>query len=403
MAGGLPLTLAWLALAVSGDDRVVLGNGKELYGRVVYEDQSRVVVRVRNKDVELDREEVTQVSSNVRELADLLERDARDDGPHRDLQMLAEQAGECGLDGEENIYLWLRLLEDPESEELNQRLGHRKTSSGWQVQMGSRTVSIANRIRLAADWRTAWEFSSLHYRVRSDLDAGTTLELVLDLERLYLAVYQLFGEELGLYEVCKPMNVALHASSASYPEAGAEGGYYEIQTDTIHVNASSGLEWHLLAHEATHQVLQNALLGDEARTEELPAWLNEGLAEYVAAGTSHPGRTLVFRPGELRRDYFELHARTAARDRLDPGRVLTLGPGDYRASTDRDLKYAQSYTLVHFLLHGEEQRYRPGLVDFLRAQGRGRKSSTELKKRLGISSWKTLEREWIEHVERLAQ
>lgn len=401
MAGGLPLTLAWLALVVPGDDRVVLGNGKELLGRVVYEDRQRVVLRVQDKDVEFDRKEVTRVSSNVRELADLLSNDARMGSTPEDLLFLSEQARECGLEGEEHSYLWRRLLRDSDDEGINKALGHRRSGSGWLVPMGSRTVSIANRVRLAADWSTAWEFSTLHYRVRSNLDVETTLGILLDLERLYLAVYEVFGEELRLYEICAPMNVALHASSVSYPETGAEGGYYAIQTDTIHVDASKGFQWHLLAHEATHQVLQNALLLGEARTEVLPSWLNEGLAEYVAAAVSHPDRTLVFHPGALRRDYFQLHAATAARERLDLSRVLVLESGDYRASTDRDLKYAQSYTFVHFLLHGEDQRYRAGFLEFLGALGRGKRSSSELKKRLGISSWRTLEREWTAYVERV--
>lgn len=395
-AGGL---LA-LALLLGGrEDRVVLQGGKEQSGRVVYEDEHRVVLRRGKRDATFRREEVQRVESRWKDLGTLLDNDlAADPSDPEALELLIAQAQECGLEGEARALCWRSLLRTgPEaegSEPLHLALGHVKRARGWAVPMGNRTLDWDKRFQMASDWGAAWELESLHYRLRSNLPLETVVELLLDLERIQRAFYGMFGTALELFDVCDPMDVQVHGDSASYPEVANEAGRYDPAIDEVHVNASGALVFETLAHEATHQLLQNTAFLEKGHEGEIPPWVNEGLAEYVAAGVVRAPR-LVYEPGRPMARHFRAHAQ--AKDPIDLTRVLSLSTGDYDASSDRALKYAQSYTLVHFLLHGEEGRWRDGFLEYLRTVYRGKGSSTDLKRCLDVD-WRVLEKAWTAYV-----
>ena len=76
--------------------------------------------------------------------------------------------------------------------------------------------------------------------------------------------------------------------------------------------------------------------------------------------------------------------------------MLAFGTTDYQAGSDQALKYAQSYTLVHFLLHGAGEQQRAGFLAFLRLVYAGRGSASDLKKCLD-TDWKKLARAWSEY------
>ena len=85
-----PLLLSLAALAPTSDDApdlVTLTEGKALEGRVLYEDDARVVVRVKRRERELPREEVAELQTIERSLRAYL--DAYDRTPHDDTAALA--------------------------------------------------------------------------------------------------------------------------------------------------------------------------------------------------------------------------------------------------------------------------------------------------------------------------
>jgi hypothetical protein len=391
-----------LALAVIGsgerEDRVVLVNGKELRGRVLFQDDTTVVLRQGGRDTELARAEIQLLDTRLADLAVLLDNAERADlGRARDLELLAAQAEEMGLPGEAQVFWWRLVRLDPSREDARRALGHERRGAGWSLPLGRRRVDESRRHELARDWGTGWEFASLHYRLRTNLPLDVALDVLLDLERVYAAFLALFGAELRLHDVTRPLSVHLHADSASYPETANEFGTYDVAADVVHVNAAAGLDFTVLAHELTHQLLYDTAFRErEGSSGCLPGWLDEGLADYVAAGvTGFPG--VEFEPGRKHAQYFDVHARTQRP--LDLARVLTLSQGDYFASTERLQKYAQSYTLVHYLLHGDGARHHAGFTAFLRAVYAGKGSSTDLRKALGVD-WRELERGWSRHAGR---
>ena len=365
------LLLAGLLLSArpgAREDLVVLSSGKELRGRVVYEDERRLVLRQGARDTAIERRDVQRCDSALARLRELLANAARHELDLQRCELLAEQAGDAGLEGEQKNFLWRMLRLDPAHDAAHRALGHRPDLAHpgrWLVPLDTRRVDYEQRFEDAARWDTAWELEGYHYRLRSNLGLEVNLDALLGLERLYLAFYQLFGAELGLYEVCRPMNVALHADAASYPPSGSPYGHYEPLTDTIHMQAAGGLAWPTLAHEAVHQLLYDTAFRERNRSGALPAWLDEGLAEYVAAGVGEPAATLTFEAGRPARRHFETHAR--ARPPMELEELLGLQVEDFDARAERDLKYAQSYTLVHYLLHGDEGRWRAGFLEYLRS------------------------------------
>lgn len=388
-------------LRCAGDegDQVVLRSGKTLLGRVLFEGDRRILLRQGSRDVELDPDDVASVRSRRHALEGLLEEaaGARDAAT---FARLAERAQAAGLAGEATLFRWRMLQLDPADAAAHGALGHKKRGSGWGLPLGSRTVGWDQRLELAEDWGSAWEFSTFHYRLRSNLPLATTLDVVLDLERLLLALDRLLGHELELADVSRPMTVCLHADAASYPEAGGEAGGYRPDVDEVRIDASRGFSFATLAHELTHQWLQDAFFQRKGEGQ-VPAWLDEGLAEYVSASVA-AWPDLRFEPGRPHPVHFRAQAN--AKDPYDLTRVLSFSTGDYYASTDRDLKYAQSYTLVHYLLHGGEDgladgapRWRAGFLDYLRLVVRGKGSSTDLKRCLG-TDWRELESGWKAYV-----
>lgn len=387
--------LCFLALGGGENDLIVLRSGKELRGRIVFEDEGKVVLRANTRDTPIERKEIERLESRRRYLDDLLDND-REWHPHDpgELELLAAQAQEMGLTGEAQVYAWRRLLRERGNEAAHRALGHTKRGRAWVLPLGGRWVVWEKRFELAEDWGSAWELASLHYELRSNLPLARNLDVLLDLERFYREFFALFGAELVLYDVCRPMRVHLHADAASYPEIAQEVGRYEPDTDILRVKATQGLDFPTLAHELTHQLLQNTAFRERNDDGCIPPWLNEGLAEYMAAGVQSTA-PLVFVAGHPQTYSFQEHAR--AKDPFDLARVLSLSTSDYDASSGRMLKYAQSYTLVHFLLHGLKGKHRAGFFEYLRLVYRGRGSSTDLKNCLDIE-WRELEKDWQAYV-----
>lgn len=379
-------------------DRVVLNSGKKLVGHVVYEDEERLILRRGTKDREIAKNDVDEIESRARAIRTLVEEMLQFD-PWRpsDNEQLALRASELGLEPEARVLWWRVLAYEPGNVAAHEALGHKKAGKTWRVLHDGRRVRM-NKVRdIATDFGKAWEFSTSHFDLRSNLPLEQVLDLAIDLERLYVGFYDLFGKELALYETEDRMMVHVHADSASFPERAGEEGYFVGQTNLLTVDASNGLNMHLIVHEATHQLLYNTAVEERHYKGAIPAWANEGIAEYVASTTrgSQTGR-LTLDVERMRRDAFQRQA--SARKPLSLSRVLNLGGSDFNASTNRDLKYAQVYTLVHFCLHGEDGRYREMFMSFMRSAYLGQGSTTDFKRAFGLKKNRGFEEEWRGYV-----
>lgn len=398
----LALALVLAAFAARGDDardRVLLRDGKELHGRVLREDGKYLWLRQGERERRLERGRVEQVERLDRKLDALLAA-AR---PSRlaqstELAGLARTADTAGLP--EAQLLWWRLLAaEPDSPAARSALGLAAPDGHTRVPFDGAELTIAQRSERARDWPAAWRFTSLHYEVTSTLPLVATLDAQLDLERFYRAFQDWLGAELGLSEVLTPMKVELHGSRASYPAGLAPSGHYEPERDTVYVPAPDGLDLRTLLHEATHQLLFVTAFRARGSTGEIPPWLNEGLAEYLAhslVGTA----PLVLERGLPCAAHFRALAEKGGANELEA--LLASRPEDFLAASGPGELYARAYTLVHFLLEGDGAAHRAGFLAYLGRVYAGAGAGRDLWKCLDLTP-RALESAWREYVEREAR
>jgi hypothetical protein len=399
------LLLPLLAAAVPSDKRapdvVELKNGTKVEGRVLFQDDAQVIVRVGSRDREIPRKEVAIVRSRVGDLHAVLERwNALTSPDAAALLDLAKSCVKTDLTDEAEAFAWRALLVDPKNEEAHKLLGHELHSGVWSVHEGTKSIPFAGIESAHKEWKNPWSFASTHYKLRTNLDLSRATSMLFDLEGYYSIFFDAFATELRLYDVIEPMNAHVHADQKSYPElVSYRNAYFDISSNTLLVNAANGFSRRVLFHEATHELLYNTAEHMKNSRGEIPSWLNEGLAEYMAYCVEGTDGRPAFTPGAIARAHFKTHAE--ARQPLDLARVLTLSSGDFAASSLADLKYSEAYTLVHFLLHGENGKHRKGFLDFVRGTYKGQSSSTSFRDAMGGHE-RELEQAWVAYVKATA-
>lgn len=393
--------LVTFAPALRGDgrsaDQVELKNGTKLGGRVVYEDETKVVLRDGSRFREFERQEVKLVVSRAANAREALGRwlDLKPADPHAllDIVRFCER---MDLDDDARVFARAALVADPRDTEAHETLGHQRRSAGWVERDGARWVAFEELGDVRSDWKTAWELASTHYHLRTNLDMATAVTTLLDLECFYQAFFSRFGRELTLYEVVEPMGAHVHRLRDTFPIVMAgRGAYYDEALNTLLVDASNGLDRGLLIHEATHQLLSCTAERARGSSSDIPAWLDEGLAEYMRACTTGlPGRAR-FVEGLVASQHFARHAQ--ASEPYSLARVLSLDSAEFQASSKSDLKYAQAYTLVQFCLHGQGEKYRRRFFDFVRGAYRAKGSPTHFKTAIDADG-DAFEKAWTAYV-----
>ncbi len=391
---------AFLPLAL-GDGRsgdyVELRNGSRLAGRVVYEDETRVMLREGSRLREIDRRDVKSVVSRAANAREALGRwlDLKPKDPHAllDIVRFCER-----MDLTEDACAFARaaLVANPADADAHETLGHERRSDGWAERVGTRWVPCEELESLRANWKTAWELASSHYRLRTNLDMATAIGAVLDLECFYRSFFDRFGRELTLHEVLAPMDAQVHATRESYPIALVNRiAYYDPSLATVIVDASNGLERGMLIHEATHQILRSTVDRTRGVSSDIPAWLDEGLAEYMRACMTGPSGRLRFDDKLVLEAHFKEQAN--AKDPYDLARLLTFDTGEFHTESKSDLRYAQAYTLVQFCLHGEGGQHRGHFFDFVRGAYKSQGSPTHFKAAMEIDG-DAFENAWTTYV-----
>lgn len=391
----LPLVLG----EVRGGDYVELRNGTKLAGRVVYEDESRVVLREGSKLREIERGEVKNVVSRASKSREAMRRwhDRKADDPNALLDIV-RYCLRMDLEDDARVFARAALIENPADEAAHEALGHQKRPEGWAERVGARWVVCEELDGVHSSWKTAWELASSHYELRSNLDVATAIGALLDLECFYGSFFEVFGRELSLHEVIRPMLAQIHGAGDSFPAAlVGRIAYYDASLATVIVDASKGLERGLLIHEATHQILRATADGTRGTTSDIPAWLDEGLAEYMRACMTGPPGRLRFDAKLRIDDHFKQHA--AAKEPFDLARLLTFDTGEFHTASRSDLRYAQAYTLVQYCLHGDGGKHRARFFDFVRGAYKSKGSPTHFKAALGIED-DAFEKAWTGYVKR---
>jgi tetratricopeptide (TPR) repeat protein len=175
-------------------------------------------------------------------------------------------------------------------------------------------------------------------------------------------------------------------------------GYFQSSGDTAYIALAAGRAeedpYAVIFHEYVH-----ALTSESARpfANTLPLWLNEGLAEYFSA-VEFAGAGTKVRLGAA----FVRHARLLRERELLPLKTLLVvdQTSPFYLETDKkNLFYAESWALIHYLLHDGGGKRRPQFGKFIQAMAQGKSASDSFNAAFQIDI-ATLERELRSYIAR---
>ena len=145
-------------------------------------------------------------------------------------------------------------------------------------------------------------------------------------------------------------------NAAGYFQKGEDVNYITLSTDPTQDPFST------IYHEYVHLLVDNT-------SGNVPAWFNEGLAEYYSTLSIEEGRKVHL--GEL----IPYHLMALREGRLYPLRTLFAvdhySP-EYNEGSKRGMFYAESWALVHYLILGSNGQRLPQLGKFLQLLNSGR-------------------------------
>lgn len=366
-------------------DSVVLVDGTRLEGRIVVDSPDRVVIRVGSRDHVVARADVKSADSRLAAWREAMERwrllDKEDATKIADI---AAFAARLGLAEEARLFALRAVAVDPENRHARELLGHerKEKDKDWTFREQGRRYTWTERVKRAADFRDAWRLESTHWSVRANVSLLDATNAVLDLENFYAVYFDVLGPELGLHHVDAPLAAQIHGDTASFPQIAGGRGFYDRAENVLVVNSDPVLDRGLLVHEATHHLIAATGVLTRAAKAEVAPWLDEGLAEYFRATATGPAGRLVYDASAV--DTRSMRSQAHATETYKLSRIMTFDPGDYMSTSRQDLKYAQSYSFVAFLMAADDARYRGRFYEFLRGAWNGKGSSTDLEFALGV-------------------
>jgi len=220
--------------------------------------------------------------------------------------------------------------------------------------------------RPAAGQPALREYVTRYYVIHTDLGEDLVREAAARMTAMAEEYHQRTRSFSGT--IRRPFPFYLFARQGDYLAAGGHAGSVGMYVGDgkkgklMALGSLPGYRlWYVVQHEGFHQ-FANVVIGD------LPVWLNEGLADYfgVALWTGDGFATGFVPPDKLARVRWMIQ-----NDQLLPfGEMLAISNTAWRSRGDTR-HYDQAWSMVHFLVHGEDGRFQAGLSAFIAAVAKG--------------------------------
>ncbi len=248
------------------------------------------------------------------------------------------------------------------------------------IEMGEKTRTFAPNMHMV---------ETAHCLIFTEWDRSNDKPLAEICERMYRALSRqfdippkqniwagkcpifIFWEKLHFVQFTQEVDRKRHASAAAY-HVQHRGGFCYIVMNRCE-KRERFFEW--LVHEATH-----AFLGRYMTNRRVPIWLNEGLAEYMAA-------TLVPECNSAKEH--EVAAKRAVKEKRDVRYVLKSTRLDY-------FGYGIAQSIVRFMIARDRRRF----IRFVQLLKEGKKEDEALKLSYGLTQ-EQLVRGWEQAVTRM--
>lgn len=203
------------------------------------------------------------------------------------------------------------------------------------------------------------EVSTANFLIRSTLSERKTIKLIRDLDLLRAAV-PLFTN-IESVDSAIPTNILAIKRAADFEIFGVDRNYVgwfrsRLRNNTILIRDTPSMdEAAIIIHEYVHFLMRNH------SGLAYPRWYDEGFAEYLSA-IKFSRNTFEVGHAPEHRVYGILDSKwLTARQLLDPVEYQKLDTGD------RQMFYAQSWALVHFLMNRTDRKsnYAEDMRDYL--------------------------------------
>ncbi len=283
-------------------DRITRRDGREITGRVVEPFATGELTIVQGgKRVRIARADVAQMDLVGDRIKAFCERRVRQQDSPKAQAFLRDQAIAQSLPGLARLQALWQVLQDDSNEAAHTFLGHQKGAKGWLWEHdGKRYAKEQLELVLAKQPMT---LVGERFQLRCAADLKTNVAALLDLEQLGVAWFDLFGKDLGLREVLKPIAVVAWKNGDDFPKWGFRPVPYfvpaphgdEVRTFYFGPNPTRPERWFFVA---TQGLLYHTLIGEVNRQNDrdrVCPWLEIGLGMWMEhamqgpAGFAAPG------------------------------------------------------------------------------------------------------------------
>ena len=147
-------------------------------------------------------------------------------------------------------------------------------------------------------------------------------------------------------------------------------------------------------HEAFHQFQYSRF------RSTIPPWLSEGLAEYFSHSAYINGEII---PGQPTKKDIALLKRAIQNNSVTPFiDFMKMNKQEWgQRMKSSSLQYSQAWSMVHFLVHGEEGRHASEMDHFLKLIQGGMYHEEAFVKAFNTSDLVSFQNVWMEHIDQL--
>jgi hypothetical protein len=250
-------------------------------------------------------------------------------------------------------------------------------------------------------WYTHWspshKLESEHYKALSNVSIEDTQEALSKIETLYQTYMTFWDVKAGPAD--KKLLLKIYSSRKEFKRANplsmwAEAFYREPYCHQYIEEESENRPYHWMVHEATHQ------LNNEISKFRLPQWAEEGIASYFSTSRMDYGKMNL---GVIDRDTYPIWwlsslglsgdlSRDKADEKIMSIRSIVNDEKPLEMGHHVNLYYIHSFSLVHFLLEGEQGKYRQAFMACVQTPS-GLEAFEE-----NIGPYQLIEQQWYQHL-----
>ncbi|MEM6334185.1 MAG: DUF1570 domain-containing protein [Planctomycetota bacterium] len=245
-------------------------------------------------------------------------------------------------------------------------------------------------------------FQSRHYLIHTDLERDEVVEFGRHMDAVFAEFERRFDGFRNRRRA--PMPLYLFSNEDGYRDylakldidATNSGGMFFVRPQAQGLatwvgGKSTTRTQVVLQHEGFHQFAWSYIGRD------LPVWINEGLAQYFEDGI-FTGRRMRTGMADARRIAMVRNAiETEQAIPLEQIVSLTGQAWSDTLATDpqrSSLLYAQSWSIVYYLVHGRDGRYRAAFQRYLQLVSEGRRSDQAMRQAFGVESLAGIDAQW---------